>query len=44
MGYLKDLWEAFTDKNLDTYTCCDNPMITTVNDKTYCQNCGTEYK
>lgn len=44
MGWLKDIWEAFTDKDLDNYTCCENPSIITVNNKTYCQCCGTEYK
>jgi hypothetical protein len=44
MGWLKTMYEVLKHKDLDTYTCCDNPIITTVNDKTYCQNCGTEYK
>jgi hypothetical protein len=44
MGWLKSMYEVLTSKELDTYLCCDNPIITTVNDKTYCQNCGTEYK
>lgn len=44
MGYLKKIWEFINYKDLTTFTCCDNPNTETINDKTYCINCGTEYK